>query len=47
LYVERFVDKDGDILQETATALKPIIDLALKESKLEALTGRKEPTVIT
>jgi len=30
-----------------AEALKPLIEVAIKVSNLEALTGREEPTVIT
>lgn len=45
LYVEQYDDQKLE--EETQTAVKPLIDLALELSKMEEFTGRKEPTVIT
>ncbi|KAJ2306224.1 hypothetical protein IWW55_001551 [Coemansia sp. RSA 2706] len=45
IYIERYDDKQCDL--DAQVALKPLVDIALKVSKLEEYTGRKEPTVIT
>lgn len=44
VYLEKF---SADAKQDVAEALKAISDRALALCNLEALTGRKEPTVIT
>ena len=47
LYAERYEPDENGQLVNAQAALKPFIELALKVSKLEAFTGRREPTVIT
>lgn len=43
-YYEPDVEKQ---LQETATVMQPFVDIAKSLARIEALTGRSEPTVIT
>ncbi|KAJ2795094.1 hypothetical protein H4R20_005995 [Coemansia guatemalensis] len=45
IYIERYDDKQVDL--DAQVALKPLVDAALRISKLVEYTGRKEPTVIT
>lgn len=47
LYIEQYSNDKSKYGMEAGTALKPIIDAALKLSKLQELTGRDKPTVIT
>ncbi|GAA5874423.1 hypothetical protein JCM1840_000774 [Sporobolomyces johnsonii] len=47
LYVEKYSQDDKEYGRDTQEGLKPLIEVALKLSKLVELTGRKEPTVIT
>lgn len=47
LYVESYEANAEACLADAQEALKPLIDIALKLSKLVELTGRKEPSVIT
>ena len=45
LYLEQY--RNDDVTLETADALKDLVAVALELSEIQALTGRKEPTVIT
>ena len=45
VYVERYEQKE--LHMETATAIAPLIKVALDLSKMQQLTGRDKPTVIT
>jgi hypothetical protein len=47
LYIEQYSNDASEYALNAAEVLKPIITEALKLSKLEQLTGRSEPTVIT
>lgn len=47
LYVERYEPDEAGQLVNAQAALKPFIELALRFSKLQELTGRDKPTVIT
>jgi phosphoglucomutase len=47
LYIEQYSKDSSKYDVDAQVALGPIIDLALKTSKLAELTGRDEPTVIT
>ncbi|GAA5812723.1 hypothetical protein MFLAVUS_006181 [Mucor flavus] len=47
LYVEKYSNDTTEYTNETQTALKPLIDVALELSELEKYTGRNTPTVIT
>lgn len=47
LYVEKYSKNPEEYPMETAKGLQPLIEVALKISRLEALTGRKEPTVVS
>lgn len=47
LYVEKYSSDSGEYDADTQEGLKPLIEVALKLSKLVEHTGRKEPTVIT
>ncbi|CAM38850.1 putative phosphoglucomutase [Leishmania braziliensis MHOM/BR/75/M2904] len=54
LYLEQYMDSDTvkshlaeKTLPAASTALKALIEVALQVSKMESLTGRKTPTVIT
>ena len=47
LYVESYEANADACLADAQEALKPLIDIALKLSKLVEFTGRKEPSVIT
>lgn len=47
LYIEQYSSEPSKYTLGTADVLQPIINEALKLSKLEQLTGRSEPTVIT
>jgi phosphoglucomutase len=45
--VEKYSKNPEEYPMETAKGLQPLIEVALKISRLEALTGRKEPTVVS
>ncbi len=47
LYVEKYEPDEAMQGVDAQEALKPLIDLALKVSKLSEFTGREKPTVIT
>ncbi|CAD6564086.1 MAG: Phosphoglucomutase-2 [Cyphobasidiales sp. Tagirdzhanova-0007] len=47
LYVEKYSKNSSEYATATQEGLRPLIEVALATSKLVALTGRKEPTVIT
>jgi len=47
LYLEFYETNPAKLGQETASALKPLIEVALKQTQIQALTGREKPTVIT
>ena len=47
LYIEQYSKDPATFSQDAQEALAPIIKTALDLSQLSALTGRKEPTVIT
>lgn len=47
LYVEKYSKDEAEYERDTQEGLKPLIEVALKTSKLVEHTGRKEPTVIT
>eukprot|EP00933_Yihiella_yeosuensis_P061270 TRINITY_DN64078_c0_g1_i1.p1 TRINITY_DN64078_c0_g1~~TRINITY_DN64078_c0_g1_i1.p1 ORF type:complete len:694 (-),score=187.01 TRINITY_DN64078_c0_g1_i1:231-2312(-) len=47
LYLEKYTKKDGDIDQSQFEVVKPLAKIALELSKLQELTGRDSPTVIT
>jgi phosphoglucomutase len=47
LYLERLETAPEALSQAPQDALQPVVDAALKVSRLEELTGRKEPNVIT
>jgi len=47
VYVEQYTDDAARLTEEASVALKEIIGVALGLSKLQELTGRDKPTVIT
>ncbi|KAG0331154.1 Phosphoglucomutase-2 [Podila horticola] len=47
LYVEKYESNPAKYEDKTQDALRPLIQVALKLSKLTEFTGREEPTVIT
>ena len=49
MYIERYVGPEdvNNLLQPSATALKPLIDLAVEKCRMKELCGREKPTVIT
>ena len=50
MYVEMYVSADAGeqaLNQETAEALKSLVNVALTLSDMQKLTGRDKPTVIT
>ena len=47
MYIEQYSNDETKYGEDAQIALKPIIDLALKTSKLKELTGLEKPTVIT
>lgn len=47
IYLEAYVDGQGNIHMNPQEALQDLIDLSLEISDLHALSGRNEPTVIT
>jgi phosphoglucomutase len=47
LYVEKYSDDEKEYASDAQVGLKPLIDEALKISKLQEYTGRDKPTVIT
>jgi len=47
LYIEGYESDKAKFSQSPQVVLKPLIDIALRISQLQELTGRKEPTVIT
>ncbi|KAA1084238.1 Phosphoglucomutase-2 [Puccinia graminis f. sp. tritici] len=47
IYVEKYSKNEGEYDQDTQVGLKPLIEVALKLSKLQEFTSRDKPTVIT
>jgi len=47
LYIEQYEADPTKIFKPSAEALAPLVEVALKLSKIEEFTGRSEPTVIT
>ena len=47
MYIEKYESSTGNLGQDAASALAPLIDVGLKLSDLVNLTGRTAPTVIT
>ncbi|KAJ0396037.1 hypothetical protein P43SY_008311 [Pythium insidiosum] len=47
MYIEKYEQPSGNLTQDAATALAPLIDVGLKLSDLVKFTGRTAPTVIT
>mmetsp|Transcript_8818 Transcript_8818/g.11483 ORF Transcript_8818/g.11483 Transcript_8818/m.11483 type:complete len:583 (+) Transcript_8818:107-1855(+) len=47
LYLEKYESEESKLSQLTADALSDLVQIALKFSRIEEYTGRKEPTVIT
>ncbi|SAM68648.1 probable PGM2-phosphoglucomutase [Ustilago bromivora] len=47
LYVEKYSDDEREFDADPQVGLKPLIEQALKVSKLNEFTGREKPTVIT
>ncbi|XP_021727267.1 phosphoglucomutase, cytoplasmic [Chenopodium quinoa] len=47
VYIEQYVNDSSKISRDSQEALKPLVDVALKLSKMQEFTGRSEPTVIT
>ncbi|POW00404.1 hypothetical protein PSHT_13061 [Puccinia striiformis] len=47
IYVEKYSKNEQEYEQDTQVGLKPLIEVALKLSKLQEFTGREKPTVIT
>jgi phosphoglucomutase len=47
VYIEKYSNDKAQYDKDAADVLKPLIETALKISKLEEFTGRREPTVIT
>ncbi|KAK1380881.1 putative phosphoglucomutase, cytoplasmic 2 [Heracleum sosnowskyi] len=47
LYVEQYVKNSSKIGRDSQEALAPLVDVALKLSKMQEFTGRSTPTVIT
>eukprot|EP00898_Chlorokybus_atmophyticus_P004305 jgi/Chlat1/4876/Chrsp31S08943 len=47
MYIEQYTDDASKIDLDTKTALQPLVDIALKLSKMQEFTGRDAPTVIT
>lgn len=47
VYVEKYESDAARVKQDAATALRGLVALALRVSRLQAFTGRDKPTVIT
>merc|ERR1712046_77499 len=47
MYLEKYEAPTRDLTQHAFDVVEPIAKIALQVSKLEEMTGRKEPTVIT
>ncbi|OAV90814.1 phosphoglucomutase [Puccinia triticina 1-1 BBBD Race 1] len=47
IYVEKYSQNEQEYDQDTQVGLKPLIEVALKLSKLQQFTSREKPTVIT
>lgn len=47
MYIEKYEPDQAQQGMDAQDALKPFIDVALKVSKLQEITGREKPTVIT
>ena len=47
LYIEQYSDDQSTYEKDAQEVLGPIIQIALKLSKLQEFTGRDKPTVIT
>ncbi|HKT77853.1 MAG TPA: alpha-D-glucose phosphate-specific phosphoglucomutase [Sphingobium sp.] len=47
VYLERYVDQDGDLALETADALAPLVAAAQEVADISGFTGMDRPSVIT
>eukprot|EP00617_Octactis_speculum_P023906 CAMPEP_0185767458 /NCGR_PEP_ID=MMETSP1174-20130828/43694_1 /TAXON_ID=35687 /ORGANISM="Dictyocha speculum, Strain CCMP1381" /LENGTH=615 /DNA_ID=CAMNT_0028451681 /DNA_START=178 /DNA_END=2025 /DNA_ORIENTATION=+ len=47
MYLETYRDVEEDLFEDVGSVLKKVRDAALAASKLQIITGRREPTVIT
>jgi phosphoglucomutase len=47
MYVEKYSKNESEYGEDAQQGLKPLIEVALKTSKLAEFTGRDKPTVIT
>ncbi|KAH9623154.1 hypothetical protein KSS87_011008, partial [Heliosperma pusillum] len=47
VYIEQYENDSSKTSRDSQEALKPLVDVALKLSKMKEFTGRSEPTVIT
>ncbi|GLV25419.1 alpha-D-glucose phosphate-specific phosphoglucomutase [Sphingobium sp. Cam5-1] len=47
VYIERYVDRDGNLGMETADALAPLVGAAQEIADIEGFTSRDRPSVIT
>ncbi|KAL2904561.1 Phosphoglucomutase cytoplasmic [Bienertia sinuspersici] len=47
VYIEQYENDSSKTSRDSQEALKPLVDVALKLSKMQEFTGRSEPTVIT
>ena len=47
MYIEQYSNDPSTYGKDAQEALAPIIQIALKLSQLQELTGREKPTVIT
>ncbi|GAB4840429.1 Phosphoglucomutase-1 [Ancistrocladus abbreviatus] len=47
LYIEQYVKDSSKTGRDSQEALAPLVDVALKLSKMQEFTGRSAPTVIT
>ncbi|CAI7757292.1 unnamed protein product, partial [Closterium sp. NIES-53] len=47
VYIEQYVADSSKIDGNPADVLAPLVDVAIKVSKIEEYTGRTAPTVIT
>ena len=47
MYIEQYTSDPSRLNDDPQFALASLVDIALTISKMEELTGRKEPTVIT
>jgi phosphoglucomutase len=47
IYIEQYENDSSKTGRESSDALSPLVDVALKLSKIQEYTGRSAPTVIT